>query len=359
MADAEQMEILRTGVVAWNDWRNQHPGITPDLFGADLNGNSLLKVNLSETDLRQSNLLGADLCEANLRATILSGADLRGANLNSANLGGADLSDADLSEANLSAANLIMADLMRANLRGCRLNDADLSEVDLFHTIFAVTSLEGVKGLETCNHSGRSVLDYHTLVDSGPLPEVFLRGCGLSDEFIHYLPSFLNSPIQFYSCFISYSQTDKAFARRLHDTLQGRGVRCWLDEHQLLPGDPICDAIDQGIRLWDKVLLCCSEASLNKSWWVENEIQIALKKEQQLFKERGKKVLSLIPLNLDGYLLGGSWQSGLSTQITTRLAADFTGWEKDNAKFEVQFERVVKALRADGGGRVHVPAPKL
>ena len=31
--------------------------------------------------------------------------------------------------------------------------------------------------------------------------------------------------------------------------VQGRGVRCWLDEKQMLPGDDIYEQVDRGIRL--------------------------------------------------------------------------------------------------------------
>lgn len=136
------LDLLKEGVVSWNQWREKNPEIQLDLYKANLSGANLRGVHLSEANLREANLTGADLREANLYMAKLSGAnlsaaklseaDLVGADLFTANLSGADLSMANLNGANLNGANLIKANLNGANLFEVRFRGANLSEAELF-----------------------------------------------------------------------------------------------------------------------------------------------------------------------------------------------------------------------------------
>ncbi|MDQ3706659.1 MAG: toll/interleukin-1 receptor domain-containing protein [Chloroflexota bacterium] len=258
MANEEHVRLLKQGIVAWNTWREDNPSVSPDLSDADLSRATLVGINLSGAnlegaDLHQANLNGATLSRANLTEAYLAGANLFAANLIGAALGGANLAGASASEANFSGADLSGADLRMMDLYATDLTGAILNDAEFDATVLANLDLSSAIGLDTAIHTGPSSMGIDTLYRSnGAIPEVFLRGVGISDTFIQYVPSLVEQPIQFYSCFISYSHKDKAFARRLHDALQGSGIRCWLDEHQLLPGDKIHVEVDRGIRLWDR-----------------------------------------------------------------------------------------------------------
>ena len=189
---------------------------------------------------------------------------------------------ADFRGAKISEANLVWADL-----RGADFNGANISGV-----VFADVDLRATKGLESCNHAGPSTIDHRTLQRSGRLPLAFLRGCGLPDRLIDYLPSLLEEAIQYYSCFISYSSKDDAFAKRLHADLQNTGVRCWFAPHDLPIGAKTWDTIDAAIKVRDKVLLILSKSAIDSDW-VENEVSKAFA------EERRRKQVVLFPVRID------------------------------------------------------------
>jgi hypothetical protein len=168
----------------------------------------------------------------------------------------------------------------------------------------------------------------------------FLRGCGLPDRLIDYLPSLLEEAIQYYSCFISYSSKDEAFARRLHADLQNNGVRCWFAPHDLLIGAKTWDAIDEAIRLRDKVLLILSKRAIDSDW-VEDEVN------KGFAEERRRKQVVLFPVRIDDAVLktGEAWAAKLREQ---RNIGDFRKW-KDHDAYQQGFERVLRDLKTVPG----------
>ena len=209
MPNPEHVALLKrlvpakNGMGHWNLWRQDNPHVLPDFQEADLWRENISlfdfsSANLSHADLRGANLCSANLTHANLSNARLHLAHLRGATLTGANLKEAELYDADLTFATLTGAQLISAHLQAANFTMAKLAQADFSRCVLGHTIFGSNDFDEVIGLETVVHQYRSVIGLDTFYRSrNRIPESFLRGCGVSEEFIHYLPSLLDQPIQF------------------------------------------------------------------------------------------------------------------------------------------------------------------
>jgi hypothetical protein len=310
MANREHIRILKSGTVAWGLWRDNNPGVTLDLSHGDL----------SETDLR-----GADL----------SGLDLRGASFRN-------------------------AILRKADLRNSRLVDASFQLTDLTatmfdHSIMGETSFTNVdlsmaRGLELVEHKSKSFVTIDTIILSqGKIPESFLRNAGAPLPFIDYARKLVEALTrkQFYPCFISYSRKDLIIVRRLEERLQSRGVKCWRDDHEILPGESISAAIGQGIRQQDRLLLCCSEHSLTSSW-VDHEIKAAFEKELEM-EQAGSKAHVLIPINLDSYIFDDAWNSVYRAKLLERLAADFTDGDSNWLKFNSEVDKLVRALASNNG----------
>src|SRR5260370_28821319 len=107
---------------------------------------------------------------------------------------------------------------------------------------------------------------------------LFMSGAGAPDSFIAYMKSLVVEPIEYYSCFISYSTKDQRFADLLHSQLRQKNMRGWLATEDLKIGDRFREKIDEAIRLYDKLLLVLSKNSV-KSQWGQSEVEAAFEKQ--------------------------------------------------------------------------------
>lgn len=59
MANKEHVNILKQGADVWNRWRQENPGVRPDLSFVNLVAADLSRANLSRATLQEVNLAGA------------------------------------------------------------------------------------------------------------------------------------------------------------------------------------------------------------------------------------------------------------------------------------------------------------
>lgn len=362
MPNEKHVDILETGTKTWNLWRMKNVDVRPELTDAELIG-----ANLTEADLSDANLDGANLANADLSRVNLSRADLSRVNLSNANLSGADLSrtelrlshliHADLSRANLNGANLSYANLTYANLTGANLSDAnlnstllrhaDLSEATIGWTTFGNNDLSVVTGLDSVIHEGPSSIGVDTLYRSaGNIPELFLRHCGLPDDFIKFVPYELEQAIQFFSCFISYSRKDEEFARRLYSRMRDEKLRVWFAPEDIKGGQKLYDQIQRAIQLHDRLLLVLSASSM-RSQWVMTELRNA--RREEIKQDRRK----LFPMGLVNFETIQAWEcfdsdigKDLAVEVREYFIPDFSNW-KDHDSFEASFKRLLRDLRSE------------
>ena len=95
-----------------------------------------------------------------------------------------------------------------------------------------------------------------------------------------------------YDVFLSHSSKDKPAVRELAERLKGDGLRVWLDEWVIQPGDSIPLAMEQGLERSRTLVLVMSQHAFASDW-------VTLERQTALFRDPANQLRRFIPLRLD------------------------------------------------------------
>ena len=152
------------------------------------------------------------------------------------------------------------------------------------------------------------------------------------------------APLTVYqSVFLSYGGPDEDFAATIYRALVARGVDVFFFPETARLGQRIHRTISQGVHDHDRVVLICSEQSLNRPG-VLNEIEQVLDREAA---EGGTE--RLLPIALDDYVKRWSPpRLDLARQVQQRVTAFFPSRDPASPEYEKQFARLLHAITVKG-----------
>jgi hypothetical protein len=214
--------------------------------------------------------------------------------------------------------------------------------------VFVDVDLSRTRGLQGVIHEAPSTIGIDTFYRSlGKLPDLFLRGAGIPDTLISFGKKLAITPLDYYSCSLSYSTKDHEFVARIYADLQENGVRCWYAPHDMESGKKILEQIEIAIQLNDRLVLIPSDHSMN-SEWVKTEIAYARTKE---LKENRRVLfpIGLVPLARirDWKCFDAGTGKDSSREVREYLIPDFSEWQQP-ASYQKAFQALLRGLQTEG-----------
>jgi hypothetical protein len=134
-----------------------------------------------------------------------------------------------------------------------------------------------------------------------------------------------------------HRQEDKAFVReKIYSRLRKDGFKPWLDTENLIPGQNWRNVIPAVVRDWDVIVVCCSQKSIKKEGYLQEELEHAL----EIAGKKAEGAIFIIPLRLDDV--------ELPEKLRNLEAADFFSTPLGGGE-EAGYRRLVQALHFCAG----------
>ena len=145
----------------------------------------------------------------------------------------------------------------------------------------------------------------------------------------------------YYTLGISYGGLDEVIATKINDHLISHGVKTWFFPKNALPGEKLHRMMFKMANEYDRVLLLCSQSSLNRNG-VLNEIEEVFAKEAR----KGSHQI-LIPIAIDDYVFN-EWapeQADIATRIRDRVIGKLNSAEFESEETQNQLKNILLALK--------------
>lgn len=318
-------------------------------------------VSFDRAQLTSSTFVDCTLTGTRFRDSVVSRTKFVNCKVNDAETTSSRMTDVGFEQCDFAAVGFDFATLETLMFRECILREISFVRTALERTTFTGCFIEHARiaralflatnvdpfclSVDSTHEADAPIIDWRSLARSirSPSLHLLLVATGVPNIVAQYMidaaravdPDMLFKMMR--STFISYGAPDRDFARALRDLLEKNGVRTFFFERDAVPGERIHQTMYQGVNKYDRVILICSEASLQRSG-VRNEIEETFARES-----RDGGASYLVPVARDDFVL--QWTDPLAMRIRDRVVADFRNVDVSSPRFIIAFDQLLRALR--------------